>query len=84
MITQTLCEEKTIIQPKTATILNVTFIANHRDFPGGPVVKTPPCNTEDSGSIPDLVTKIPHVSKKLGLQATARESVSPRYITKDP
>ena len=28
------------------------------DFPGGPVVKTPLDNTEDTGSIPGLGTKI--------------------------
>ena len=35
------------------------------DFPGGPVVKNPPCNAEDSGSIPDQGTKIPHTAEKL-------------------
>ena len=33
-----------------------------RDFPGGSVVKTSPCNTEDTGSIPVGETKIPHAS----------------------
>ena len=31
----------------------------HRDFPGGPVVKNPPCNTANAGSISGLGTKIP-------------------------
>ena len=31
-----------------------------RDFPGGPVVKNPPCNSGDTGSIPGQETKIPH------------------------
>ena len=31
-----------------------------RDFPGGPVVKSPPANAEDSGSIPGRGAKIPH------------------------
>ena len=31
-----------------------------RDFPGGPVVKSPPANAEDSGSIPGQGAKIPH------------------------
>ena len=30
-----------------------------RDFPGGPVVRNPPCNARDTGSIPDQKTKIP-------------------------
>ena len=30
------------------------------DFPGGPVVKNPPSNAGDSGSIPDWGTKILH------------------------
>ena len=29
-------------------------------FPGGPVVKNPPCNAEDMGLIPGWGTKIPH------------------------
>ena len=31
------------------------------DFPGGPVVKNPPSNAGDVGSILGLGTKIPHV-----------------------
>ena len=30
-----------------------------RDFPGGPVVKTPPSNAGDVGSIPGQGTKTP-------------------------
>ena len=30
-----------------------------RDFPGGPVVKTPPSNAQGVGSIPGWGTKIP-------------------------
>ena len=32
----------------------------HRDFPGGPVVKTPPSNAGGTGSIPGPGTNIPH------------------------
>ena len=37
------------------------------DFPGGPMVKTSPCNAEGAGSVPGQGTKIPHDwrSKKL-------------------
>ena len=31
-----------------------------RDFPSGPVVKSPPSNAGDMGSIPGRGTKIPH------------------------
>ena len=56
------------------------------DFPGGPMVKTPPCNAGDMGSIPGQGTKIPHVMEQLSpsntttkamhctARATARES----------
>ena len=36
-----------------------------RDFPGGPVVKNPPCNAEDEGLIPGRRTKMPHASGQL-------------------
>ena len=35
------------------------------DFPGGPVVKNPPCHEEDVGSIPDQETKSPHAAGQL-------------------
>ena len=33
------------------------------DFPGCPLVKTPPSNAVGEGSVPSLVTKIPHASQ---------------------
>ena len=36
-----------------------------RDFPGGPVVKNPPLNAGDSGSILGWGTKIPHAGGHL-------------------
>ena len=33
------------------------------NFPGALVVKNPPCNARDSGSIPGQGTKIPHAMK---------------------
>ena len=44
-----------------------------RDFPGGPVVKTPPYNGECTGLTTDQGTEIPHVSEQLSLGATATE-----------
>ena len=35
------------------------------DFPGGPVVKKPPSNAGDAGSIPGRGTKIPHAAGQL-------------------
>ena len=46
------------------------------DFPGGPVVKNPPCNAGDMGSIPGQRTKIPHAAEQLSLSATTTEHVS--------
>ena len=36
-----------------------------RAFPGDPVVKNPPSNTGEAGSIPGRRTKIPHTSEQL-------------------
>ena len=35
------------------------------DCSGGPVVKNPPFNAGDAGSIPGLGTKIPHTTRQL-------------------
>ena len=45
------------------------------DFPGGPVVKNPPSNAGDTGSIPGQGTKIPHVVGQLSPCATTTEPV---------
>ena len=44
-----------------------------RDFPGGPVVKNPPCNAGDTGSIPGQGTKILHIAGQLSPRASATE-----------
>ena len=33
-------------------------------FPGGPVVKNPPCNAGDAGLIPGWAAKIPHIEEQ--------------------
>ena len=52
---------------------NVTDIPLSRltywDFPSGPVVKNPPPNSGDAGSISDLGTKIPHATGQLSPHA---------------
>ena len=35
------------------------------DFPGGPVVKNPPCSAEDVGSIPGCRTPNPLAARQL-------------------
>ena len=47
-----------------------------RDFPGGPVIKNPPCDAGDTGSIPGQGTKIPHTTEKLSPRTTTRESTT--------
>ena len=44
-----------------------------RDFPGGPVVKNPPHNGGDAGSIPGQGTKIPHAVGQLSPCAATTE-----------
>ena len=41
------------------------FLKKRGDFPGGPVVKNPPSNAGDVGSIPGWGTKIPHATGQL-------------------
>ena len=45
------------------------------DIPGGPVVKNPLCNAEDSGSIPGRGAKFSHSIEKLSLHAVTTEPV---------
>ena len=45
------------------------------DFPGGPVVKNPSCNTGDAGSIPGQGTKIPHAMGQLSSWVATTEPV---------
>jgi len=44
------------------------------DFPGGPVVKSPPCNAGDMSLIPGQGTKIPHAAGQLSPGAATTES----------
>ena len=43
--------------------------------PGGPVVRSLPCNAGDLGSIPVQGTKIPHAEQQLSLYIASRELV---------
>ena len=53
------------------------LIVNVGDFPGGPVVKNPPCNEEDMGLIPGQETKVSHAAEHLSPHAP--ELVSCNY-----
>ena len=60
----------------TKNILNIFIkMSLTRDFPGGPVVKNPPSNAGDAGSIPGRGTKIPHATWQLRPCATTTELV---------
>ena len=43
-----------------------------RDFPDDPVVKNPPSNAEDAGSIRGQESKIPYVMEQLNPWATTK------------
>ena len=43
------------------------------DVPGGPVVKSPPCNARDTGMILGQGAKFPHAMGQLSPQATTSE-----------
>ena len=45
-----------------------------RGFPGGPVIKNPPSNAGDTGSIPGQRTNIPYVMGQLSSLATRKKS----------
>jgi len=64
---------------KSNNILFLKLI--NRDFPVGPVVRNPPSNAGNSGSIPGQGTKIPHLSPQLSPGPTSREDpVQPKLI----
>ena len=47
-----------------------------QDFPGGPVVKNPPSNTGDAGSIPSQGTKITQATGQLNPPASTKTRCS--------
>ena len=54
------------------------------EFPGGPVVTNPSCNTGVSGLTPGRGTNIPHDSEQLSLRATTTDCVLQWKILQDP
>ena len=49
------------------------FLVKRIYWPGGPVVKNPPSNAGDAGSIPGQGTKIPHAAGQPSPRATTTE-----------
>ena len=56
------------------TKINILFLKG--DFLGGPVVKNPPSNEGDMGSIPGQGTKIPRAAGQLNPHTTITEPLS--------
>ena len=52
-------------------------------FPGGPVVKSTPCNAGEVGLIPGQRTKISHAKEQLSPSASTRVHVLQRKIPHD-
>lgn len=46
-----------------------------RDFPGGPVIESSSCNSEDVGSILGWGVRIPHAAGQLGPPAMTTEPI---------
>ena len=59
------------VHPYNGMLFNLK--KERRDFPGGPVVKNPPCNAGDVGSIPGQGTKILHAVGQLSPHARTTE-----------
>ena len=51
------------------------------ELPCGPVVKNLPCSAQDTGSVPDWGTKIPHAAEQL---TQVPQLLSQHRATKDP
>ena len=52
------------------------------DFPGGPVVKNPPSNAGDMGSIPGQGNKIPHAAGAVTRVKTQRSQINKYFFLK--
>ena len=51
--------KKNVKADEKVCLFNSIFLICPWDFPGGPVVKNPPCDAGDTGSMPGRETKIP-------------------------
>ena len=86
-------QSKKSLQPRILYLANLSFrnegeikTLPHRKLPGGSVVKNPPANAGDIGSILCPESKIPHATGKLSPRATttdAHVSHSPCSATRE-
>lgn len=53
--------------------MNLLAKQQQKDFPSRPMVKNPPSNAEDPGSIPGWGSKIPHTSGQLHRRTATTE-----------
>lgn len=58
----------------TSTIFQLKGGEMGGHFPGSPVVKNPPRNAEDMGSIPGRETKVPYASERLSPPVATTEA----------
>jgi len=65
---------KSSLRASPGTGLKILEKKESKDFPDSPVVKNPPSNAGDKGSIPGQGTKTPHASEKLSQPTTTREA----------
>ena len=73
-----------VLEKKPPSLLHFSLFVFHPyrnkidlsgDFPGGPMVKNPPANAGDVGSIPGRGTRIPHAVGQPSSCATTTELV---------
>ena len=64
-------------------IIKQTNQNNPRDFPGGPVVKSPPSKAEDMGSIPGQGTEIPCTPGHLSTHTSTKTQHSQKQTNKN-
>ena len=57
----------------SSVFLPIQLISQSWDFPGDPVVKNPPSNAGDAGSIPGRGTSISHAAGQLSPRSTTTE-----------
>ena len=74
-------------EPKSQTCVRKTLRKHTWDFPGGPMVKNPPANAGDTGSVPDqgrfhmLQSNSACAPQLLSPSAAAREAAAMRSLS---
>ena len=76
------CKRLLELEGEHSAVIHKGTVTTLSDFPGGPVVKNPPYNTEDPGSSHGRGTKIPQVAGQLSLSALEpAQPIQPRPNT---